>query len=124
MENAWGIIFLILELLFFIGFPLLFVVSSIIVLIRIFSNKTFKTDSKPELITTTTTVLDRREQTKINRYNGVVTYYYVTVDCGLDDRMEFMVSKREYNKLSVGDVVKVSYLGERLKELKLVKKGC
>ncbi len=119
MENVWNIIMVILELLFFIGFPSFFVIAGIILLIRAFVSKTVSTGRKHQKKITEAVVIDKREYSYTYR-NGIITVYYLTFEFGLEDKMECRASKKEYKSASVGDKVKICYIGEKLIKIELI----
>lgn len=112
LQNAFGIVV-------FIGFPILIVTVAIIVLIRVFFMPALiNSGERKKKLITTTKVISKRENL-VGAGHGASTFYYIL----FEDSLELRVSENIYKKVNAGDIVKLSYIGEKLDEISILKKS-
>ncbi len=101
----------------FIVFPIIIVGGAIIVLFRLFVLPAVSNSGeKKNLVTITTKVVNKREHIAGSGH-GCVTFYYVM----FEDSLELDVPKKIYNKVNPNDLVKLTYIGEKFEEIKIIK---
>lgn len=101
----------------FIVFPIIIVGGAIIVLLRLFVLPTISNSGeKKSMATITTKVVNKREHISGSGH-GCVTFHYVM----FEDSLELDVPKKIYNKVNPNDLVKLTYIGEKFEELKIIK---
>ena len=116
------IISAILLILIFFVIPIVMLVLGIVLLVRVFMPSVVSTGRKATTYTVQSRVLERREH-HINSINGNIKYYYVTFALEQNDKIELKVSKSIFNSIDFDDIVKLTYAGERFKNLEIIKKS-
>ncbi|MBQ7760628.1 MAG: DUF2500 family protein [Clostridia bacterium] len=104
------------------GIPAIMLVLGIILLVRVFMPGVVNTGRKATTYTVKTRVLGRREH-HINSIQGNVKYYYITFALEENDKIELKVSKSTFNSVDYDDIVKLTYAGERFKNLSIIERS-
>lgn len=116
------IISAILLILIFFVIPIVMLVLGIVLLVRVFMPSVVSTGRKATTYTVQSRVLERREH-HINSIHGNIKYYYVTFALEQNDKIELKVSKSIFNSIDFDDIVKLTYAGERFKNLEIIEKS-
>lgn len=116
------IISAILLILIFFVIPIVMLVLGIVLLVRVFMPSVVSTGRKATTYTVQSRVLERREH-HINSIHGNIKYYYVTFALEQNDKIELKVSKSIFDSIDFDDIVKLTYAGERFKNLEIIKKS-
>lgn len=116
------IISAILLILIFFVIPIVMLVLGIVLLVRVFMPSVVSTGRKATAYTVQSRVLERREH-HINSIHGNIKYYYVTFALEQNDKIELKVSKSIFNSIDFDDIVKLTYAGERFKNLEIIEKS-
>jgi len=103
------------------GIPIILGLLGIAFLIRGTMKKPVYVNKKPTQITCTARVTDKLNYYGSGGHGALINSYYLVLQTSDDENIKFKVSKSLLKRVNYNDEVKVSYAGQRIIKLEVIK---